>query len=72
LAGEKNWKKLYAHPITGDQSYIAEWEHFLNCIRNKTQPFINGENGLSVVKIIEAIRSSSFNAKEMTVEVEEI
>lgn len=70
--GEKNWKQLYVQPSTSDQTYIAEWQHFLNCIRNGIQPSINGEDGLSVLQIIEAIRYSSASAQEITVQGREL
>jgi predicted dehydrogenase len=38
-----------------------ECQHFLDCITNHTQPISNGEDGLRVVKIIEAAQQSLVN-----------
>ena len=35
-----------------------ECQHFLDCIRNHTEPLSNGQSGLNVVKIIEAAQRS--------------
>ena len=31
-----------------------ECEHFLTCMRERTQPLTNGENALTVLKVLEA------------------
>ena len=36
----------------------VECEHFLDCIVNKKQPMTDGENGLRVVKVLEAAQRS--------------
>lgn len=34
-------------------------EHFIDCVRNNTSPFVNGEDGLKSVKIVEALEKSA-------------
>lgn len=58
-AGEKEWTELFRYQHQRDDSYLAEWRHFLECISGATTPMITGEDGLSVLQIIEAARVSS-------------
>ena len=60
--GSSNWKTLFAHVPQRDESYIAEWSHFIDCVQNGTKPLITGGDGLAVLKIIEAARASSSQA----------
>ena len=57
--GSVKWKTIYKKKNTRDATYVAEWKHFLNCIKNKEKPLIDGAQGLEVIKIIEAIKKSS-------------
>jgi predicted dehydrogenase len=43
------------HP---DESYLAEWKNFMECVTQHKMPLVAGEDGLVVLKIIEAARSS--------------
>ena len=38
-----------------------ECEHFMDCIKNRTKPISDGENGLQVVKLLEAAQKSLDN-----------
>ncbi len=58
-SGEKAWCELYHYQHQRDDSYQAEWQHFLTCVSKSTSPLISGEDGLSVIHIIEAVRRSS-------------
>lgn len=53
------WQTIFVHQSQRDDSYIAEWRHFLNCISNGETPKISGQDGLAVLKVIEAARQSS-------------
>jgi predicted dehydrogenase len=65
--GESSWRTLFAHPPQRDESYLAEWNHFLDCVRRGTPPMISGEDGLAVLKVVQAARLSS--EKRAVVEV---
>ena len=58
-AGGSEWAQVYAHPPQRDESYTAEWGHFLDCICDRATPLINGQDGLAVLNIIEAARHSA-------------
>ena len=54
--GTTGWQEIYKHQATRDESYVEEWKHFIACIKQPSQPFITGEDGLRVLQIIEAAR----------------
>lgn len=58
-AGEKTWSELFRYQHQRDDSYQAEWQHFLACVSKSTAPLISGEDGLRVIEIIEAARRSA-------------
>ena len=58
-AGAKEWRELFHHQHQRDDSYLAEWQHFLGCIKEHKTPLISGEDGLKVLQIIEAARQAS-------------
>ena len=57
--GADAWECLFAHPTQRDDSYLAEWRHFLECIDHGDAPLVSGCDGLAVLRIIEAARLSS-------------
>lgn len=61
VPGGKEWSELFRHQHQRDDSYLAEWQHFLSCVYGLSQPLVSGEDGLRVVEIIEAARTSSLS-----------
>jgi predicted dehydrogenase len=57
--GAKEWKTLFEHRDEQDDSYRAEWRHFLTCIANGEASEVSGEDGLAVLRVIEAARRSA-------------
>lgn len=57
--GAHAWQILFSHQHRRDESYSAQWRHFLNCISGTETPLVSGEDGLGVLRIIEAARRSS-------------
>ena len=54
-----HWKSIFSSSTKMDESYILEWQHFLGCIDKSSRPLIDGQDGLSVLKIIEAAQKSA-------------
>jgi len=65
----KAWRKLSHIPHHRDDSYLAEWQHFLSCIKEQTDVLISGEDGMAVLQIVEAARQSSKTARRAQVSV---
>jgi predicted dehydrogenase len=57
--GEKEWCELFRHQHQRDDSYLAEWQHFLSCVKDHKTPLITGEDGLKVLQIIDAARQAA-------------
>ena len=57
-AGAKEWRELFCHNYQRDDSYLAEWQNFINCVNEHHKPLVTGEDGLKVLQIIEAARNS--------------
>ncbi len=69
-AGSTAWERVFAHTPQRDESYIAEWRHFLACIRDDVAPLISGQDGLKALNIIEAARRSAAGTDTMLVAAE--
>lgn len=65
--GAKGWRELFHLPHQRDDSYLAEWQHFLSCIDAQTPASIPGEDGMAVLQIVEAARQSSDSGKQVQV-----
>lgn len=66
-AGAKEWRELFCYQHQRDDSYLAEWQHFLDCIKEQRAPLISGEDGLRVLQIIAAARQSSESGNQVQV-----
>jgi predicted dehydrogenase len=66
-AGAKEWREIFHHQHQRDDSYLAEWRHFLGCVSEQKTPLITGEDGLKVLQIIEAARQASESGSRMQV-----
>lgn len=66
-AGAKDWRELFRHQHQCDDSYLAEWQHFLGCISEQCTTLITGEDGLKVLQIIDAARQASESGRQIQV-----
>ena len=66
--GGSAWTALYSHLPDRDESYTEEWRHFLRCIAEGTRPFVTGEDGLAVLRIVDAARVSSSTGASVRVD----
>jgi predicted dehydrogenase len=56
---QSEWREIFKHRAQRDDSYIAEWDHFIKCINEDLEPLVSGNDGLQVLKILEAARLAS-------------
>lgn len=61
------WKSVFKHQHQRDDSYRAEWRHFLECLDEGGDPAVTGHDGLAVLRIIEAARHSSITGATVPV-----
>lgn len=57
--GANEWREIFSHQHQRDDSYLAEWQHFLICVSEQKTPLISGEDGWKVLQIIDAARLAS-------------
>ena len=67
-AGADGWLEIFRHPQQQDDSYLAEWEHFLACVEGRELPLVSGVDGLEVLRIVEAARLASDEERRVLVE----
>lgn len=65
--GASAWETVFSHRVQKDESYIAEWQHFLECIAGRRSVAVTGADGLAVLRIVTAARESSSKGKVVTV-----
>lgn len=58
-ANAAGWREVFHHQHDRDDTYLAEWLHFLSCVRQQETPTVPGEDGLKVLEIIEAARRAA-------------
>ena len=54
---------LYDVKFNKNDSYVNELQHFLECLDQNKEPLISIEDGIQVLKIIEALKKSSIEKK---------
>jgi predicted dehydrogenase len=68
--GGAAWQTLFTHQHQRDDSYLAQWRHFLACIAGSDVPLVSGQDGLAALRIIEAARRSSASGAVARIEQE--
>lgn len=58
-AGASDWREIFNHKHQRDESYLAEWQHMLACIKGQATPLITGADGMEVLRIVAAARIAS-------------
>jgi len=69
--GGHAWQSLFAIEQQEDDSYRAEWRHFLACMTDGGSPLVSGRDGLAVLRVIEAARHSSTTGTVAPIEQED-
>jgi len=58
-AGNDTWQQIYQYAHHRDESYRTQMQHFLESVKKNVTTEISGEDGLAVLRIIEAARQSA-------------
>jgi predicted dehydrogenase len=61
------WRELDRVAPGPDAGYTAEWEHFLECVRDGGRPLVDGADGLAVLAVVDAARRAAASRREETV-----
>jgi predicted dehydrogenase len=65
-ADAKEWRELFSLPHQRHDSYLAEWQNFIECVTEHKTPLVTGEDGLKVLQIIDAARHSAASGGQMS------
>ena len=57
--GAQGWIEVVHHPHGRDDSYRAQWAHFLHCVQLGDRPLADGDAGLAVLNVVEAAKQSA-------------
>ncbi len=68
-AGEKEWHIIFNCKHSREDSYRAEWLNLIDCINKNIESNISGNDGLKVMKIIDAVRQASKKQGRVRVKV---
>jgi len=68
--GGTDWELLFQYQSQRDDTYRAEWKHFLECVQNGEKPRVVLDDGLAVMKVIDAAKASGDKAG-VRIEVED-
>jgi predicted dehydrogenase len=66
--GGEGWECLFEHRGGRDESYVAEWRHFFQCMREGRTPDVSGIDGMEVLRVVEAARESSLTGRVIRVD----
>jgi predicted dehydrogenase len=58
-AGAGAWTETFRHDTGRDETYMAQWSHFLHCVKTGEKPIAGAEEGLSALRVVEAARLSA-------------
>lgn len=53
------WEAVFTSEPGRDATYIAQWDHFLECVCNSAEPCVTGQDGLAVLRVVEAAREAA-------------
>ncbi|GAB2182034.1 Gfo/Idh/MocA family oxidoreductase [Denitratisoma sp. agr-D3] len=66
--GASTWQTVFSHTPVRDETYMLQWQHFLECVLTGAAPLVDGEAGLQVLKLADAARLSSDLSRVVTLE----
>lgn len=61
------WEGVFSRRAARDETYLAEWAEFVDCIESGKRPTTTGADGLAAVRVIEAAKTSSSEKKVVQV-----
>jgi predicted dehydrogenase len=66
--GENSWTNLLTTNDSSDNSYLAEWKDFIECLDTKKSPMATGRDGLKSLEVIEAALESAPTGKQIKIQ----
>ena len=72
LSNESNWTTLFQGKQNREESYTQEWKVLAELVENGRSEALSGDDGLAVLKIIEATRRSAKKGRQINVKIPSI
>ena len=66
--GESSWTNLLTTNHSSNDSYLAEWKDFIECLGSRKSPMATGRDGLKSLEVIEAALESAPNGMQIKIE----
>jgi predicted dehydrogenase len=66
--GENFWTKLFTTTHSTNDSYLAKWKAFIECLDSKESPMASGRNGFKTLDVIDAGLESAPIGKQIKVQ----
>jgi predicted dehydrogenase len=66
--GENSWTNLLTTNNSSDNSYLAEWKDFIECLDTRKSPVATGRDGLKSLEVIEAALESAPTGKQIKIQ----
>jgi len=66
--GEKEWNQIFLHKADPVETYISEWENFVETIGGLKPPLVTGLDGLRALEVIEAAWRSAPTGNQTMIE----
>jgi predicted dehydrogenase len=57
--GADGWTICHSAPVPRDHTYALQWAHLVRCVRTGQAPRVSGEDGLAVLRIVDAARTAA-------------
>ena len=67
-SGESEWQTVFDESESIEETYVLEWSDFVECVLRSKRPRFKPENALKVLRLIDAARRSSQEARQIFVE----
>lgn len=59
------WETVFSAEPDRDATYISQWDHFLACVAKRDALRVTGQDGLAVLRIVEAARESASTGRRI-------
>jgi predicted dehydrogenase len=66
--GESSWINLLTTNHSSNDSYLAEWKDFIECLDTRQSPMATGRDGLKSLEVIEAALESAPTGKQIKIQ----
>jgi predicted dehydrogenase len=58
-AKDPQWLRVWDQRPQPNESYLLQWQHFVDCVKTNASPLVGASDGVAVLKIIEAASHSA-------------